>query len=60
MCTVSAVGFCSEVVAAAAVGVAAGAGGVATCNSAAGIRSSQQASTFERLKEAGSATDTQR
>lgn len=39
----SAVGFSSEVVAAAAVGVAAGAGGVATCNSAAGISSSQQA-----------------
>lgn len=41
VCTVSAVGFCSEVVAAAAVGVAAGAGGVATCNSGAGISSSQ-------------------
>lgn len=52
VCTVSAVGFCSKVVGAAAVGVAAGtAGGVATCKSAAGVSSSQQANRFEKDEE---------
>lgn len=48
----SAVGSCSAGVGAVAVGLVAGAaGGVATCNTAAGVRSSQQAGTFESGEE---------